>query len=208
MSRLFVASIVLVSLSGCHTLHQPTTVDHPSKTSHIQELLTGRGGPRIVTLNLGGGSVDALPEKNNPSNSIPGYVSVSGIRIREGNKKTVGIFFTSGDSTSIEGKESRKTSSFNMDADEALELKKAMQQEIDYVSGCLKDPPKHKGWMTWRGTGGLSISASSDSTNGEFFSLVSIKPDSGYLGLSLSLDAGRQLMTKIDNALNVANGND
>jgi hypothetical protein len=210
VSRLFMALIVTVGLSGCHTSQQPVPQDDQSKTSRIQELIAGKGGPRVVNLNLGGGRVDALPDPYDRSNVVPGFVSVSGIRITEGNKKTVGIILSLSDSTSAEEKESRKTSIINMDAEEALEFKKAMQQEIDYALACMKNPPKHQGDMIWRSAEGLSIAVSSHAEGAAFFTLSPPpkEADPSFVGLSLSLDAGRQLMAKLDDALNVANAND
>jgi len=210
VSRLFALLIVIEGLSGCHTMQQPALQDHSSKTSQIQELLTGKGGPRIVTANLGGGRVDALPDIYNQSTSIPGFIDVSGIRIMEGSKRTVGVVLGLSDSTSPEEKKSRKISTLEMDADEALEFKKAVQQEIDYALVCMKSPPKHQGDMIWRSAEGLGIAVSSDTGNAAFFTL-SLSPNDanpGYISLSLSLDSGRQLMAKVDDALNVANGND
>src|ERR1017187_1071292 len=209
MSRLLVTLLAVMGLAGCHTLQHPELLDHPPKTSHLRELLKGKGsgGPLIRSLNLGGGRVDTHLDDNS-SDSIPGFIGVSGLRITEGNEKNVGITVVLSDSTSPEKKNSRTMTSVVMDSEEALRLEKVMQQEMDYVAQCIKNPPKHHEDMIWISAEGMSIEVSSDASSGAFFHIArsSGEPDSMYLSLSFSMESGRQLMAMVDNALDVANG--
>lgn len=211
MSRLSLALILILGLVGCRNPQQPELLNRSSKTSHIEELLSAPGGPRVITPNLGGGRVDELVDANDRSNTIPGFVSVNGISIKEGSKNTAGIMITLDDSTFPDEKQDRKSSKpVTMDADEALEFKDAVNQEIKYGFACMKNPPKHKGFIIWQSEEGLSISVSSNIGNAAFFTLSAPgdAPDSGSIYLSLSLDGGRKLVADVDSALNTANGED
>jgi hypothetical protein len=153
------------------------------------------------------GRVEARPDAN-PNATIPGFVTVGGMRITEGTKRTVGVSFVFVGSASPNSAERPTSSGIVMDDEEVEALKQAIQQEVDYVAKWQTKPPQHREFMVWRSVEGLSITVTPDSTSDSFFGVSIHKPNSENVSLSLSLDAGRQLLAKADAALNLANGNE
>ena len=205
MSRFFGVLIVAASLSGCRNSQQSAVSSHSSETAHLRELYEGPGGPRVITLDLGEGDLDALPDPIQ-SNSIPGSVSVSGIRIVEGSRKTVGVLIALSEAKSRDEIGSPKTSEVVMGVGEALAFENAVNQETSYALACIKNPPKHQGDMIWRSAEGFTIDVSSDAGSAASFTLSATKPD--RVSLSLPLDRGKQLIANLNNALKMANGDD
>jgi hypothetical protein len=153
------------------------------------------------------GRVEARLDANS-NGSAPGFVTVGGMRITEGTKRTVGVSLVFVGPASRNSAESPTSSGIIMDEDEVAALREVIKQEIGYVENRQKKPPQHREFMVWRSVEGLSISVDADSNSESFFSFSNHEPNSATVFLSFSLDAGKQLLAKMDAALNLANGNE
>jgi len=206
MLRIWVALIVMMGLAGCHRFQQSAPASSSSYTPQLRRLLIAEGGPRVESM-FDAGRIGARPDTN-PNATVPGFVTVGGVRITEGAERTVGVSLVLVGSASPNSAERPTTSGIIMDEEEVAALKHAIQQEIDYVSKLQKQPPQHHEFMVWRSVEGLSITVNPESNSDSFFAVSVNKPSSENVSLSLSLDAGKQLLSKADAALNLANGNE
>ena len=206
MHRTCIAVFAIVGLVGCHAMQRTAQPTPSSDVSHVRELLVARGGPKITSI-YEAGRVEAKSDTDS-NDSIPGYMTVEGIKIMDGGTRTVGIAFHLVGPAARDSKETLKSSSVIMDAEEVSALRKVFQQEIEYVAERQKKPSQHHEFMSWQSVEGMSISVSPNSSNESFFGIGINKSGSDSLDLSLSLDAGKQLMVKIDAALKLASENE